>query len=262
MRPPDLSISSYSADFASGLLDPDRGAPAIVVASDARRVAKRYDVYRNNVTVSLIRALMNIYPAVHRITGDEFFRAMARFHVRATPPRSPLLFEYGRSFPDFIACYEFARSMPWLPDVARIERAWLDAYHAEDIEPLGPTALATVPLDRIGDLVFTSHPAAWIVGSEFSAATIFATNKGETAVGRIDASNAEYALITRPATDVVVRILPAPAGKLMAHLMAGGTLGEAAAVAMQADPTFDLSAGITGIVEAGAFTAMHFEEKT
>ena len=27
---------------------------------------------------------------------------MARFHVRATPPTSPLLFEYGRDFPDFI----------------------------------------------------------------------------------------------------------------------------------------------------------------
>jgi hypothetical protein len=26
--------------------------------------------------------------------------------------------------------------MPWLADTARIERAWLDAYHAADAEPL------------------------------------------------------------------------------------------------------------------------------
>ena len=76
---------------------------------------------------------------------------MARFHVRATPPTSPLLFEYGRDFPDFIARYEHARAMPWLADVARIERAWLDAYHAADAEPLAPAALAAIPPDRLAE---------------------------------------------------------------------------------------------------------------
>lgn len=83
---------------------------------------KRYNVYRNNVIVSLINALADTYPAVQRITGVEFFRAMARFHVRATPPTSPLLFEYGRDFPAFIEGYEHAQDMPWLADTARIER--------------------------------------------------------------------------------------------------------------------------------------------
>jgi Putative DNA-binding domain len=59
---------------------------------------KRYNVYRNNVTVSLIDALAATYPAVQRITDVEFFRAMARFHVRATPPTSPLLFQKTESF--------------------------------------------------------------------------------------------------------------------------------------------------------------------
>jgi len=45
----------------------------------------------------------------------------------ATPPTSPLLFEYGRDFPAFIEGYEHAQDMPWLADTARIERAWLDA---------------------------------------------------------------------------------------------------------------------------------------
>ena len=75
---------------------------------------------------------------------------MARFHVRATPPTSPLLFEYGRDFPDFIERYEYAQSMPWLADVARIERAWLDAYHAADAEPLAPQALASIPAGAAG----------------------------------------------------------------------------------------------------------------
>ena len=121
---------SFAADFSPALINPDQETPAMVTGPKGKLAVKRFNVYRNNVTVSLIDALASIYPAVQRITGVEFFRAMARFHIRATPPRSPLLFEYGRDFPAFIEHYEYAQSMPYLADVARIERAWLDAYHA------------------------------------------------------------------------------------------------------------------------------------
>src|ERR1700748_496895 len=122
----------FAARFATGLTDPTCPTPGGVVGPRGKGAVKRYNVYRNNVTVSLIGALASIYPAVQRITGADFFRAMARFHIRATQPTSPLLFEYGRDFPAFIEHYEYAQSMPWLADVARIERAWLDAYHAGD----------------------------------------------------------------------------------------------------------------------------------
>src|SRR5258708_4484187 len=114
----------FADRFAPGLTDPSRPTPLGVKGPPGKRAAKRYDVYRNNVSVGLINALAAIYPAVQRITGMEFFRAMARFHVRATPPLSPLLFEYGRDFPAFIERYEYAKDMPWLADTARIERAW------------------------------------------------------------------------------------------------------------------------------------------
>jgi cell division transport system permease protein len=41
---------------------------------------------------------INRAPDDKRIVGEEFFRAMARIHVRQSPPTSPLLFEYGRDF--------------------------------------------------------------------------------------------------------------------------------------------------------------------
>ena len=104
------------AAFAAALLDPDHATPSAVAGPKGKTATKRYNVYRNNVTVSLINALADIFPATQRITGVDFFRAMARFHVRATPPTSPLLFDYGREFPDFIERYEYARSMPWLAD--------------------------------------------------------------------------------------------------------------------------------------------------
>ncbi|MEQ1517029.1 MAG: DNA-binding domain-containing protein, partial [Usitatibacteraceae bacterium] len=126
MQPVDHKIHhlesrlGYAAGFTPALLDPERPPPAIVAGPNGKAAGKRYNVYRNNVTVSLINALAAAFPATQRITGADFFRAMARFHVRATPPTSPLLFEYGHGFPNFIERYEYAQPMPWLADVARI----------------------------------------------------------------------------------------------------------------------------------------------
>lgn len=249
---------SFAEAFAPALLDPKRAAPPVVTGPNGRAAGKRYDVYRNNVTVSLIDALAAIYPAVQRITGTDFFRAMARFHVRESPPTSPLLFEYGRGFPDFIAGYEHAQMMPWLADVARIERAWLDAYHARDAAPLAPAQLAAIAPERLADLVFMPHPATQIVRSGFSAVTIFAANRDSAPVGRIDASTPEDALITRPGFDVIVRHLP-PGGAVFATcLTEGRPLGDAAASALNTSSDFDIAANIAGLIEAGAFSAIGF----
>jgi hypothetical protein len=249
------SSPSYATAFAAALLDPQRETPALVAARRGKTAVRRYNVYRNNVTISLIGALAAIYPAVQRITGVDFFQAMARFHIRATPPTSPLLFEYGRDFPAFIEQYEHARAMPWLADTARIERAWLDAYHAADAEPLSAAALAACPAHKLGDLVFTPHPAARIVCSRFAAVTIFSANRSSEPVGGIDAGAPEDALITRPDLDVVVRHLPPGGAVFLTELMAGRPLGEAAASALATTPSFDIASNIAGIIEAGAFTA-------
>lgn len=248
---------SYAAAFAPALLDPARPTPLAVAGPNGKAAGKRFNVYRNNVTVSLINALAAVFPATQRITGAEFFRAMARFHVRASPPTSPLLFDYGHHFADFIQRYEYAQSMPWLADVARLERAWLDAYHAADREPLAPRALASVPPDRLVGTVLTPHPATRILRSRFPAVSIFAANRSDGPAVRIRKGQPEDALVTRPGLDVMVRRLPPGGAVFLAELVAGEQLGLAAGSALAECPGFDLAANIAGLLEAGAFTACH-----
>lgn len=254
MPQPEPQEGAYAAGFVPPLLDPERPAPPAVAGPGGKRAAKRYAVYCNNVTVSLIETLAATYPATKRITGDDFFRAMARTHIRTSPPTSPLLFEYGRDFPGFVARYEHARAMPWLADVARIERAWLDAYHAADVAPLTPDALAGIPADRLPEVALVPHPATRTVRSAFPAVTIFAANRSEGPVGRIDVTAPEDALITRPKLDVMVRRLPPGGAVFLARLIAGEQLGTAVAAALADAPAFDLAANIRGMVDAGAFT--------
>ncbi|MGJ4969412.1 DNA-binding domain-containing protein [Bradyrhizobium sp. HKCCYLRH1073] len=253
-------MSDYAAQFAAALLTPDRATPVAVRGPLAKAAGRRFNVYRNNVTVSLIESLVAIYPAVQRITGPDFFRAMARAHMRETPPTSPLLFDYGRDFPAFISAYEHARTMPFLTDVAQIERAWLDAYHAADAAPLDGATLATVRPERLPGLRFAAHPATRIVRSDFAAVTIFSANRGDAPVPRIDGSVPEDALITRPAFDVAVRHLPRGGAIFASRLITRQPLGVAAEAAFEAAPEFDLATNIAGLIEAGAFTDISFED--
>ena len=246
---------SYADMLSPGLIDPEYPVPAGVIGPNGKRAVLRYNVYRNNVTVSLIDALAAIFPATQRITGVEFFRAMARFHIRAIPPASPLLFEYGRAFPSFIETYEYAQPMPWLADVARVERAWLDAYHAADMPPLEGPELAAIPPEALANAVFEKHPATQIVRSEFPAMSVFVMNRGDGPVGRIQSVVPEDALVTRPHQEVAVRRLPPGGAHFLTRLMSGDPLGEAAAAALEASPDFDLPTNIAGMIEAGVFAA-------
>lgn len=254
------SVPDYQSGFASALLDPFADTPIGLLGRGGTTAAQRYNVYRNNVTVSLIDALASIYPAVQRITGVEFFRAMARFHVRATPPASPLLFEYGRDFPSFIGSYEYAATVPWLADVARVERAWLDAYHAEDDVTLVAADLAEIAPDRLADVLLRPHPAACIVRSCYPAVSIFSTNKEPFAQSELHSGSAEDALITRPLLDVTVQLLPPGGAVFLSALINGATLGTAVGRAFEETPAFDLSTNLTGMIEAGVFASIKLRD--
>jgi len=241
--------------FRAAILDPARARPQTVTGPHGKQADKRFNVYRNNVTVSLINALADTFPAVQRITGESFFRDMAREFVRAHPPVSPLLFLYGHEFPAFVADFEHAARMPYLADVARVERAWLTAYHAADLEPLAPQALAAIDPACLADVTFRPHPAAALVRSGFAVFDIFDANRGHDTVGRIDAARAQSVLVTRPGTEVMVTALPDGHDAFFERLLSGGTLGEAAEAGMEAAETFDINEAIGGILSTGAFIA-------
>jgi len=249
----DTRPLGYAAAFFPALLNPDLETPSLVIGPKGKSAAKRYNIYRNNVTVSLIEALAAVFPAVQRITGVEFFRAMARCYVREMVPSSPLLFEYGHEFPEFIERYAYASEMPWLADVARIERGWLDAYHAADAYPLSTHDLADSTREQLIELKFAPHPTTRIIRSRFAAVTIFAANRTDGPFGEINAAEPEDALITRPQYDVVLRRLRPGGAAFLLALLDGRPLGAAVASALNAAPSFDIAANIAGAIEAGAF---------
>jgi hypothetical protein len=246
------SLSEVQAGFAAALRDPSRPPPDGVVAPDRAPSPRRFAVYRNNVTSALVSAVAGAFPAVKRIVGDDFFRAMARAYVLAEPPTQPVLLHYGSTFPDFIAGFAPAASLPYLPDVARIERAWRESYHAEDAEPVPASVLAGYGETELPSLVFRLHPSLRVVCSRYPALTVWRMNVGDGTPRPVDFSVAEEALIVRPGAEVTVRVVPPGGAAFVARLAAGGKLIEAAEAAQAADDRFDLAGNIAGLFAAGA----------
>lgn len=265
-QPPDIAglepagrnagADDLFAGFSSALFDPELPEPAGVTGPDGKAAQKRFDIYRNNVTVSLTDALADIFPAVQRIVGEEFFRAMARIYIRRSPPKSRLLFEYGSDFAAFVDGFEHSGSMPWLGDVARIERAWLDAYHASDAPVLSPDQLAAVPPEQLAETHFNVHPACRVICSSYPVFSIYSMNRQDGQAKPLETRESEDVLITRAGLEVQVRTLPPGGARFLQSLIDGDTLSEAADMAMRTSETFDFPANIAGMLEAGVFTSI------
>jgi len=247
------SLSDVQAEFAAALRDPAVPPPADVVGPDGGPAPRRFAVYRNNVLGALGNAVAGSFPAVERIVGKDFFRLMARTYVLETPPTSPVLMDYGVTFPDFIAGFEPAASLRYLPDVARIERAWRESYHAADATPLAPSAFAEVPNEELPEIVLGLHPSLRLVPSRFPAVTIWRMNVSDAPITPVDFSVGEDALIVRPDAEVEVRVVPPGGVAFVTALLAGETLGIAAEAGQSADARFDLAGNLAGLIGAGAF---------
>ena len=241
----------FETSFAEALLNTAQPIPRGVIAHNAAIPARRFAVYRNNVVVGLRKALKSRFPAVEKITGEEFFAAMAQIFVTEQPPRSPLLVTYGDEFPAFIEAFEPARELPYLADVARLEAARTRAYHAADATPLGAEHFAALDADALGAIRIDLHPSVEIVRSPYPVVTIWAMNSGEQELAPIGDWRGEDAVISRPHLEVEVRALPPGGAAFLAALAAGSTLGEAAEAAAADNPNFDLTGNLAGLIGSG-----------
>jgi len=145
------SLRGLQSAFAAALRDPALPAPGALSRAGEVTPIRRFNVHRNNVFISLAGVLEARFPAVRRLVGEEFFKAMARHFVDEMPPLSPVLLEYGATFPTILKAFAPVSSEPYLADVARLEWQLHEAFHAEDSRSLTPgdfSALRAASISR------------------------------------------------------------------------------------------------------------------
>ncbi len=246
-------MMAEQAEFTDALLNPAEAVPPGLVNPDGRRAAKRFDVYRNNVTASLTEALETAFPVIRKLVGAANFRVLARVYLREHQPDSPLLMFYGTRMPVFLSTFEPTRELGYLPDVARLELALRQSYHAADSVPLAPIMLQ-IPPERLMASRVRFAPSIQLVQSDWPIHGIWRFNM-ENDAPKPQACG-EDVLVSRPEFDPQPSTLTPGGGKFVAALLEGAKFGEALEAAVTETPEFDLATALGALFKAAAITGL------
>ena len=231
----------------------NRDAATHVIA-DGIDPGARLSIYRNTFLTSLTAALRLSYPAVHRLVGDAFFEGAAPIFIAERPPRSAYLDEYGADFPEFLARFPPAASVPYLPDVARLEWAVNRALHAPDAKPLDVARLAGFGLDDPARFCFAPHPSVGLLRTDYPSDKIWLAvlERDDRALAAIDlAAGPAWLLVERAETRVEVHRMSEPEWRFMAALCSGRALE----AALDSRPDIDAPQLLANHLAAGRFIA-------
>lgn len=235
------------AQFRNALLDPDLAAPEGMTDPHGRPPGKRFAVYRNNVAVGLTTALETGFPVLRRLLGPDFFTAMAGVFLRAHPPRSRLMMLYGAEMPDFILSFPPVAHLPYLPDVARLEFALRQSYHAKDTAAIDPAVLGELSGQRFLAARLCIAPSVGVVRSAWPIHAVWRANTSDTNQKLV--WEPETVLIVRRDFDPTPHVVAAEAGVFIERLIAGDPVADALAIAGEA---LDLTACLSVLLHGGA----------
>jgi hypothetical protein len=247
-------LAELQAAFRAAILGGDAAALTSFVHDDGIAAERRIAIYRNNTMASLTEALAATYPVVRRLVDERFFAYLANTFVVAEPPRHGRLADYGAGLPRFLDTFEPVQRLPYLPDVARLEWAMNEAMFEADATPLDPSALTGLDPAGIDGLRLIAHPSVRLVASRWPIDLIWEANQ-TGADGAVDLGRgAARIVVQRPRLAVVYRSLGPGSFVLLRALVTGHPLGEAAGIAAQAEPSFDLQSALLDHLVAGSFS--------
>lgn len=205
----------------------------------------RFRIYRNNVTAALINALRVRYPVTERLLGRESFAACAGSYAETQRPASPVLIDYGASFPDHLAAVSHVACAA---DLARLESLWWQAYHAADASPLPAEKLSEIPPESWGMARFAFLPSLGLLSSPHAVGAIWQGQDGTCGPQNV--------VVARPEAEVTLHLMePAPFA-LLTRLCNGNTLAEAVEATSRLHADFDLTQSLQGLLALRIITGV------
>lgn len=254
-----LALSDLQAAFAAHLQGHDRPELEGAVVGDRVAAAARLRIYRNHVRESLAAALGATFATVQVLVGEDFFRGLALAFVAESPPQGPVLSEYGADFPAFVAGWPAAQDLPYLADVARLDWALNLAFHAPAGPRLSAADLVGLPMGELPSQRLVAAPGTAVVTSAWPLDRIWRVSQpgASAAEEGVDLQSGGVALLVlRRPDDAGFAALSAGEKAMVAALLDGFTLGEAAEAGSRGQADFDLATAFARLLALQAFAAV------
>lgn len=251
-------MSVGQAEFVAAILDPERDAPEGLLDPDGDPAGKRFDVYRNNVAAGLTEALETGFPAIRKLVGNSNFKLLAGAYLRLHPPATPLMMHYGEAMPGFLEGFAPVVSYPYLPDVARLELALRQSYHAADSDPVDPEIVHRLMGGHFMASRIGLAAAVRLVRSRWPVHSVWRFNM-EPGSPKPE-MRGENVLVARPEFDPVMTVLPKGGGVFVSALMGGATVAESIEAALERVPGFDPAPTLEALAQGSAISTLNEEE--
>jgi hypothetical protein len=245
------------ADFARALFDPALPVPPGWGTRQGGDATARMNVYRNNVVFTLVQALRDTFPALAAWVGRAQFDAWALDFVRAHPPTHPVLTFYGAAFPSALA-QALDEPQAHLADLARLEFARIEAFHAQDDAPMAPAVLAALLSDpeRLAQVRLPLCAGVTVISASGPIFDLWAAQQDTTDSAALAVrTEGQNVLVAREGWDVVVLRIDAASAQFYAQLQAGHTLAQAMDEAFNASLEFDPSTALALLLRQGCIRA-------
>ena len=208
-------------------------------------------VYRNTVIHGVVEALAANYPVVAKIVGQEMFEGIAAEFVTKDPPKSAVLALYGAAFAEWIERQPWNEALPYLADVARVERLHIESFMAADAEPL-----QHLPDGHPSSLRLKLHPTVRFIWLQSPAMSIWLAHQQPLPSQIAPEWKAEGALFVRP--DPFLMHSPRigrPTHRILSGIRLGEPVGTSLTAACRLYPDADGNALFASLLNLGAFTA-------
>lgn len=230
-------LASFQKAFAQAIVADDE--PSYRFRSPA------FAVYRNTSARGIVEALRAGFPTIDALLGEEMFTAVALDFRRECPPSGPVLSDYGADFPAFLLRQSWTCELPYLADVARLDRLWLESFLAG-----GATML---PSTADGRSRIHLHPAARVAWLSSPALTIWQAHRAECAFDRLEPDWCEEgALFTRPCLEVRAQPIDRACHYLLLVSAASPCVDQCVAAVAEAHPQSNVPELLQQCVAAGA----------
>ncbi len=242
-----MHLTAFQDGLAAALRTTDAPRPPWLAAQPG------FAVYRNTVAQGCLDALRANYPTVRALVGGDCFDGAALAFVQRHPPTDARMLLYGADFAGHLARWEPTAALPYLPDVARLDRLWAESHAAADAPAATPALLAGLSPEALGRVHLRPHPAArWLWCAEHPAYTLWQRHREALPLGAALTWQGEGALLTRPGAAVGWCALDAAGCMLLDQCARSLPLGEAATAALSTHPAADLGALLAQLLRMGA----------
>lgn len=152
-----LSLPDAQTNFIDTLCDgPDRLNPALF-SGPADRILLGLKAHANTISHARLVALEDTFPLTRELIGEAAFNELSREYIDMAPARAKDSNRIGEHFPIFLHEFPVNESAAQL---AAIEWAWLESYHAADAVALSAADLINLDEEALLSMPIAAHPSA------------------------------------------------------------------------------------------------------